>query len=319
MTLTYEENLFRILLIINLLVAVIYLLAGIFIVVPVMARKRKGEEEILHDNRRAYVLRFVVMVLCPVVGPLFFFVSHLLYLTVFRFQVNLEDVVFGKDRVRTQQKADEDRERNVIPVEEAIAVNDKKSLRMAMMNIIRGEMEDSLASIALALDAEDSESAHYAAAVLSSQLNEFRINVQKLYGQFREESEGQTECEEMLLEYMNSVLRQNVFTELEQNRFVKMMDEIAESYFEKNAAKMTEQQYENVCLRLLEIKDFENSEKWCHRLSEQYPDQLPAYTCKLKLYFTTKNREAFFRTLETLKKSDVVINRETLDMVRIFS
>lgn len=319
MTLTYEENLFRILLIINLLVAVIYLLAGIFIVVPVMARKRKGEEEILHDNRRAYVLRFVVMVLCPVVGPLFFFVSHLLYLTVFRFQVNLEDVVFGKDRVRTQQKADEDRERNVIPVEEAIAVNDKKSLRMAMMNIIRGEMEDSLASIALALDAEDSESAHYAAAVLSSQLNEFRINVQKLYGQFKEEPEGQTECEEMLLEYMNSVLRQNVFTELEQNRFVKMMNEIAESYFEKNAAKMTEQQYENVCLRLLEIKDFENSEKWCHRLSEQYPDQLPAYTCKLKLYFTTKNREAFFRTLETLKKSDVVINRETLDMVRIFS
>ena len=170
-----------------------------------------------------------------------------------------------------------------------------------------------------ALDAEDSESAHYAAAVLSSQLNEFRINVQKLYGQFREEPEDQTECEEMLLEYMNSVLRQNVFTELEQNRFVKMMDEIAESYFIKNAAKMTEQQYENVCLRLLEIKDFENSEKWCHRLSEQYPDQLPAYTCKLKLYFTTKNREAFFRTLETLKKSDVVINRETLDMVRIFS
>ncbi len=319
MTLTYEENLFRILLIINLLVAVIYLLAGIFMVVPVMARKRKGEEEILHDNRKAYVLRFVVMVLCPVVGPLFFFVSHLLYLTVFRFQVNLEDVVFGKDRVRTQQKADEDRERNVIPVEEAIAVNDKKSLRMAMMNIIRGEVEDSLASIALALDAEDSESAHYAASVLSSQLNEFRINVQKLYRQFKEEPKDQTGCEEMLLEYMNSVLRQNVFTELEQNRFVKMMDEIAESYFEKNAAKMTEQQYENVCLRLLEIKDFENSEKWCHRLSERYPDRLPAYTCKLKLYFTTKNKEAFFGTLETLKKSDVVINRETLDMVRIFS
>lgn len=319
MMLTYEENLFRILLIINLVVAVLYLLAAVFIVVPVRARKKKDEEEILRDKRGAYVLRFIVMVLCPAVGILFFFVSHVLYLTIFRFQVNLEDVVFGKERVRTQQKADEDRERNVIPVEEAIAVNDKKSLRMAMMNIIRGEMEDSLSSIALALDAEDSEAAHYAAAVLSSKLNEFRMNVQKIYGQFKEDSKNQAEYGEMLLEYMNSVLRQNVFTQLEQNRFVKMMDEVAEAYYEKYAFAMTEQQYENVCLRLLEIRDFENSEKWCQRLSAQHPDQLPAYTCKLKLYFTAKNREAFFGTLDALKRSDVVINRETLDMIRIFS
>ena len=319
MTLTYEEELFRIVLIINLVAAVLYLLIGTLVVAPVRARRREGEEEILRDNRRAYVLRFLVMVLCPVVGPLFFFVSHLLYLTVFRFQVDLDDVVFGKERVRTQQKADENRERNVIPVEEAIAVNDKKSLRMAMMNIIKGEMEDSLASIALALDAEDSESAHYAAAVLSSKLNEFRMDVQKLYGCLKEEPEDQTECEEQLLDYMDDVLRQNVFTELEQNRFVKMMDETAELLYEKKASQMTEGQYENVCLRLLEIKDFENSEKWCQRLSEQYPDRLAAYTCRLKLYFTTRDREAFFGALEELKRSDVVINSETLDMIRIFS
>lgn len=318
MTLTYEEKIFLFLLILNFLAAAVYLLSGILIVVPVTARKKEGGEEMLCDNRRAYLLRFFVMILCPVVGPLFFLVSYILYLTIFRFQVNLEDVTFSKDRVRTQQKADEDRERNVIPVEEAIAVNDRKSLRMAMMNIIRGEMDDSLASISLALDAKDSESAHYAASVLSNKLNEFRISVQKLYGQFKEEEEERTDCEEMILDYMNNVLRQNVFTQLEQNRFVKIMNEAAEAFYKKNAAGMTEQQYESVCLRLLEIQDFENSEKWCQRLSDQYPDQLSSYTCKLKLYFTTKNRIAFFQTLDALKKSDVVINRETLDMVRIF-
>ena len=188
-----------------------------------------------------------------------------------------------------------------------------------MMNIIKGETGDSLASIALALDSEDSESAHYAASVLSSRLNEFRMNVQKLYGQFKEESEEQTECEELLLNYMDDVLRQKVFTELEQNRFVQMMDEAAESFYGKNPSGITEQQYESVCLRLLEIKDFENSGKWCRRLSDQYPEKLSAYTCKLKLYFTTKDRAAFFRTLDTMKKADVVLDREALEMVRIFS
>lgn len=319
MTWTRDERLMGLVLLINLIVALIYLLAGILIIVPVRARKKKDEDEILRDNRRAYLLRFLVMVLCPVVGPLFFFVSYLLYLTVFRFQVNLEDVVFAKDRVRTQQKADEDRERNVIPVEEAIAVNDKKSLRMAMMNIIRGEMEDSLASIALALDAEDSESAHYAASVLSNKLNEFRMTVQKLYGEFLKEPEDQVQCEEVLLDYMDGVLRQGVFTELEQNRFVKMMAQVAESFYKKQPSAMKEEQFESVCLRLLEIRDFENSGMWCQRLWDQYPEHLASYTCKMKLYFTMKDRAAFFGTLDALKKSDVVINRETLDMIRIFS
>ncbi len=72
-------------------------------------------------------------------------------------------------------------------------------------------------------------------------------------------------------------------------------------------------------MRLLEIKDYENSEKWCIRLAEQYPDRLSAFTCKLKLYFIVRNREAFFQTLDALKRSDVVIDSETLELIRTFS
>ncbi len=122
-----------------------------------------------------------------------------------------------------------------------------------------------------------------------------------------------------MINYTDKILKQKVFTQLEQNRFVKMMIEAAESFYAKNPSGMTQQQYEGVCLRLLEIKDYENSEKWCMRLAKQYPDQLSSYTCKLKLYFTVRNREAFFQTLEALKKSDVVIDNETLELIRIFS
>ena len=72
-------------------------------------------------------------------------------------------------------------------------------------------------------------------------------------------------------------------------------------------------------MRLLEIENFEDAEKWCIRLAEQYPDELCSYTCRLKLYFTIRNREAFFQTLNALKKSDVLIDNETLEMIRVFS
>lgn len=319
MSLSRDEYIFLIVVLINTLAAVLYLAISILFVVPARSRKREGEKERLRDNRRTYFLRFIVMLLCPVVGPLFFFTVHLFYLTVFRFQVELDDVMFSKGRVRTQMKADEEREMNVIPLEEAIAVNDRKSLRTAMLNVLKGEIKDSLSAISLALETKDSESSHYAASVLSHELNEFRVEVQKLYLGIREEKDDQTEYEDMMINYTDKVLRQKVFTPLEQDRFVKMMIEAAESFYAKNPSGMTQQQYEGVCLRLLEIKDYENSEKWCMRLAEQYPDELSSYTCKLKLYFTVRNREAFFETLDALKKSDVVIDNETLELIRIFS
>lgn len=318
MTLAWEEKIFVLVWIINLIVSVIYFLWGTIVVVAVRSRKRRGAE-FLYDNRRTYLLRFLIMVLCPVIGPLFFFLSWLFYLTILRSQVDLEDVVFSKDRVRMQLRADEDRERNIVPIEEAIAVSGKKELRTAMMNIIKGEIKDSLSSVALALNTKDSESSHYAASVLSDELNEFRMNVQKLYREMQEEKEEETECEEMLLDYMDGILKQGVFSDLEQKKYVQMMAETGERLYGKNASRLTQQRYEGICLRFLENKEYTDSEKWCLRLAQQYPDELCSYTCKLKLYFTVKNKEAFFQTLDALKKSDVIIDNETLDLIKVFS
>lgn len=318
MTLTREEHLFVMMLVVNLVVAVAYLICGVFIAVPI--RKKKNEEaEYLYDGRKTYIIRFFIMLLCPVVAPVFFFVTHLLYLTIFRFQVNLEDVIFDKSRVKTQVKANEERERNVIPVEDALAVSDEKNLRLAMMNIIKGDMQESLSSVALALNSEDSESAHYAASVLSNKLNEFRIGMHNLYKEMKEEDSRQIEYEVALIAYSEDFLKQRVFMDLEQNRFVRMLEEAMERLYEKDSSRITPEWYEGLCMRLLECENFDNIEKWCIRLEEQYPDELCAYTSRLKLYFTIKNRDAFFDTLNALKKSNITIDSDTLEMIRIFS
>lgn len=322
MTLTVEEFRLLVLLFINLAAAAVYLAYGIFITAPIREKlnmSKNEEEEFLRDGRKTHVIRFIIMVLCPVIAPLFFVLTHLLYLTIFRFQVDLEDVIFDKSRVKTLEKADEERERNVIPVEEALAVSDEKNLRMAMMNIIKGDMDESLPSLVLALDSDDSESAHYAAAILSNKLNEFRIGAHKQYRKMKEEETGSTENEEALIIYMKDFLKQRVFMELEQNRFVRMMEEAMERLYGKDASKLSPEWCESLCMCLLDGREFEKMEKWCQRMEEQYPNELYTYTCRLKFYFTVKNREAFFETLNALKNSDIIIDSETLEMIRVFS
>ena len=331
---------FVILWIVNALIALVYLLVGIFLYVPACDLKREQGEEIQYDNRRAFFIRFIVMVLCPVVGPAFFLCSYLIYKTVFRQAVDLEDVIFSKERVQTHLKADEERERNMAPLEESLAVSDKRNMRMLMLNVIltfvtlimvavmvtcsrtaasRRDMQKSLESITMALNSEDSETSHYAASVLRDELNDFRSNVQKMYTQMQQETETETECEEMLIDYMNRILSQKIFTTMEQTKYVNMLEEAAESLYQKNGARITADRYEGLCLKLLDLKKIPETEKWCMRLARQHGNALAAYTCRLKLYFTMGEKEKFFEVLQELKESDIIIDNETLELIRIFS
>lgn len=318
---TNSEKTFVIIWIINLVVAVLYFLAGTLLYVPAMKRKDKkqNKEEYLHDSWKAFFIRMVIMILCPVVGPVYFFSVNLIFRTIFRQEVDLADVIFSKERVKQHLKADEDRERNLVPLEEALAVSDKKNLRMLMLNVIRGDLKNSLEAISLALNSEDSETSHYAASVLRDELNDFRVHVQNLYTQMQTEEKDQTEVEELLIDSMNPILCQKIFTGMEQTKFVRIMEETAESLFQKNPSKMTPKRYEAVCLRLIEQKEFEKAELWGNRLAQNDPDELEAYTCRLKLYFMKNDKTHFFEVLDKLKKSDIVIDNETLELIRVFS
>ena len=277
------------------------------------------EELPMKDGRFVYVMKFIVMLLCPLAGPIFFGAGYLLFRFIFRQDVHLEDVIFSKERVRTNERADEERERNIAPLEEAIAVSDKESLRSLMLNVIRGDVHNSLAAISLALNSPDSETSHYAASVLQDELNDFRGNVQKVWREIEKEEEDQTDCEYYLIPYMNNMLEQKVFTEMEQKNMVKKFAEVGEVLYRKASYRFTSQYYEWICLRLLDIKDFEMMEMWCSRAAAQYPEELSSYTCRLKLYFTAQEKEKFFETLDALKQSSIVIDRETLALIRTFS
>lgn len=292
-----------------LMLAVNTLIVLIYLIWNLLRKKKKS---------RSCMVRALVMFLCPLVGPLFFFVAPLFFRMFFSAPVDLEDVVFSKERKRTFVHAEEDRERNLVPLEEAIEITDTDSLRGLMMNVVRGDIQKSLASIMLALNSEDTETAHYAASVLQDALNDFRANVQKQYNLIMEEKPEQMELAEALIDYMDQVLAQHVFTDLEQKRYVGIMGEICELLYNKDRSRMTSARYEAVSLRFLELEDYENSEKWCERAEYHYPNTLATFSCLLKLYFNSGQKRKFFEVIDELKHSPVVLDHEMLEMIRVF-
>ena len=300
---TRQEFLFILILLLNTLVALVYLI--------VMLLRKK-------ERKRSCWLKAGVLFLCPVVGPCFLVLGYILFRLFFYKPVDLTDVVFSKERVRTFVHAEEDRERNIVPLEEAVEITETDELRSLVMNVVRGDIQKSLTSIALALNSKDTETAHYAASVLQDALNGFRLTVQKQRRLILEEDENQIGYAEILVDYMNHLLEQRVLTDLEQHNYVGIMDEMCEIIFTKEPGRMTSSRYEAVSLRLLEIEEFELCRKWCERAVYYYPNSLATYTCQLKLYFNSRQRERFFEVIEELKHSAVVIDRQTLELIRAF-
>lgn len=301
---TMQMQILGIILIVNFIIVLIYWLCNI-------PSSLKGE-------RKDFWVCGIVMLLCPIMGPCFFVLSQVFYKIFFFQPVDLEGVIFSKERVRTFVRADEESERNMVPLEEAIEVADTENLRNLMMNIVRGDIKNSLSAIALALNSEDTETAHYAASVLQDALNDFRNTVQKGQLQLKETEKNRAEQAGILLDYMNQVLVQKVLTDLEQKDYVRIMDEIAELMYEAEKEKMTSSHFEAVSLRLLEVQEFSLCQKWCERAVYQYPNTLATFTCQLKLYFNSGQKERFFTVIEELKKSAIVIDSETLELIRVF-
>lgn len=277
-----------------------------------------GRRTVDKKQRGAYQAKTLIMLLCPVIGPLFFLCGELICRLFLWQDLDLEDVIFSKERARTMVRADAEREGNLVPIEEALAVSDKESLRTLVMNVVRGDVQNSLASIALALNSEDSETSHYAATVLRDALNDFRRQTQELYNAMRREEEDAGEYAELLIQYMNDMLTREVFHDAEQKEYVAMMEEAGAFLYEREPERLTAAAIEQICMLLLKEKEFVAMERWCGRSRELYPDELSTYTCYLKLYFTMGRKTEFFAEMEALRGSDVVIDRETLELIRTF-
>jgi hypothetical protein len=234
-------------------------------------------------------------------------------------KVDLSDVLFSKERVTVQPKGELERELNFSPLEEAIIVNDERNLRQLMMNILRGDVSKSLSTISLALNSQDTETSHYAATALRDELNSFREQTYRLYNEITDSKRNQISLCQSELELMYPVLNQEVFTKIEQENYIHIFDEVCEILFSKSKKQMIEKYYSWVSDLCLSAGLYERSETWCVRAKRYYPNSLLPYKCLLKLYYQQKDQDKFLKTMDELKASNVVIDNDTLEIIRIFS
>ena len=319
MTTRMGITLFILVFLVNTVIAFIYLNISLTNNAYQSVRERRAGIQKYTDAKLCFMI-FFMLVAMPIFGPLFFGCGYILGRYVFKEPADLGDAMFSKDRVASRNPADVERDRNMVPMEEALAISDKSSLRTLMMNVLKGDANNYLAAISKALNSDDTETAHYAASVLRDALNDFRSNVQDMYNTLEkaDSSEAADTCEK-LINYMNAFLTQNVFTPMEQSDYVDTFEEVAIILNDIAPDRMKPEYFEWVASRLLETLKYNRCEYWCSLSMAHYPEELSSYTISLKLYFQQGNKDKFFAVMNSLKESSIVIDKETLELIRTFA
>lgn len=307
MTPTQELIVVLIIFTLNTAVALGYLLYGVY-------TTRQHEEQKLNK----YIILSIVMLLCPVAGPLVHLFGAFMYRIFFDSSIDLAAITFSKERVDIIEHPDVESEINLVPMEEAILIDDKENLRQLLLTVLRGDVSKSINAVTKALGSTDSEASHYAASAIMDITNEFQTTLQKFHAQL-ENNPNDKEVNQLFIEYLIKMLGTNFLSEMELKTYVYMLRQLCQNVydFDKNYLKV--EYYSNLIHLLVRISDIQSAEVWVPRLLAEYPDEMETFRCLLRYYYTTQDKDNFFKQMERLKKSDIAIDKDLLDLIRIYS
>ena len=311
MTITPKQEVIflAVILTINTMIAAGYLIYGL----AFRVKKEKDEKDPVR-----YVILSLFMLLCPVIGPAFLGFGNLFYHLFFDTSIDLAAITFSKKRVDVVERPDESDEINLIPMEEAIMINDKENLRNLLLTVLRGDVKKSINAVTKALNSSDSEASHYAASAIMDIMNEFQKTLQKFYAQMDAEPDD-TEVMVLYINYLSEMLGAGFLSELEEKTYIYSLQKVCERLFHADPTQLKPMHYTALISLLTKINDLQSSELWIQRFTTNYPDHIEMYRCALHHYFSIKDKIHFFEYMNRLKHSNIPIDNDILELIRTFS
>ncbi|MBC8557195.1 hypothetical protein [Jutongia hominis] len=311
MTITPKQEVIflAVILTINTMIAAGYLIYGL----AFRVKKEKDEKDPVR-----YVILSLFMLLCPVIGPAFLGFGNLFYHLFFDTSIDLAAITFSKKRVDVVERPDESDEINLIPMEEAIMINDKENLRNLLLTVLRGDVKKSINAVTKALNSSDSEASHYAASAIMDIMNEFQKTLQKFYAQMDADPDD-TEVMVLYINYLCEMLGAGFLSELEEKTYIYSLQKVCERLFHADPTQLKPMHYTALISLLTKINDLQSSELWIQRFTTNYPDHIEMYRCALHHYFSVKDKIHFFEYMNRLKHSNIPIDNDMLELIRTFS
>lgn len=299
MNLNSEAIIFGII-IINTIIAILYMIIMWFV------------------KRQPHVfLRGVTMLLCPVVGVLCYLFCFLFELLFPNGNVDYDNLSMDKSKKEFLETVDREHEMEVLPLEEVLTVSVAKDRRRAMLNMLKMDISEKLSLVRKAVENDDSETSHYAAAALTDVFNQFNLqlnDIQVKYDNDRTDQKTNVEFLDIVLRILNS----GGLLGVEETKYYYMYINLVLNLEKYHPEAITETYYAMMVSALEKVGKVQDAEEWAEKSLKWQPEVEQSYLNVMYIKYILGKEEEFQEVLKKLTGSNIALSQKGLDIVRFW-
>lgn len=268
-------------------------------------------------DRQEGIFRLSVILFLPVLGYLLFFY---LWLKERSARGNNKEYLSCGDREDTINKItikgfDPKMVLNLVPLEEALLLNDNSVKRKLLLDILKKDITKYPAILKTALGSEDSETSHYAAAGIVEIKRKLLKSVQEWSRKYETKKDEDTLIfyAHALKKYQGCGLLDETSNRKAKEAYQKVLKELLEFYSHEEEFFIDRINYE------IEAGEFELAGLYCKKFMDAHKQGEMPYLMYLKLFYQSRDRNSFDDILKALEASNVSLSRNTWNIIKFWT
>ena len=251
----------------------------------------------------------------PVMGFVIYYLPQWILNIRKEFSYDRESLVKRFDIEQAQSMPVVEKELNVVPIADAMAVSSNTEKRALLLEQLKKDIHTNYKVVLLAGNDSDSESAHYVAAAKMEVSRRKQIQLVRLQKQLKKEPENAEHLRKYLKElrdYITSDLLTEREAELYKLEYCKEMEKL------QRKEEMTGEEYNCYITYLVDLKRYKEAETFWENFN-QYERNEMAYRKMLQMYYEMRDKQKFYQCLDSLKMSLVKLSPEGVRMLRYWT
>jgi hypothetical protein len=261
------------------------------------------------------IYRFIVVLLLPGIGLLFFLISGILGKFIKEtenIEESYQEYVKDIEQVTYVQGIDLSRELNTIPLSDSLTLGTVEQRREFLVDLLKKDYTRYISVLKKAVSNEDSETSHYAGAALMEikrQFEELLREEDKKYSSDKDNIIAMKNNIETIKKYLNSGLPDKV----EKQEYSASLSYMLEKYLEKDHLnKKYFIDKINLDLQLGNLKEAEETSRDFCRL---FKDDQEPYFILLKFFFKTNNIKSIKKVIKYIKDRQFNLNEKNRQLL----
>jgi hypothetical protein len=265
-------------------------------------------------RRNGLILQAIILVSCP-------FLSIFIIYSIFKKPKDANDL--PEWLLRREQYDDKvllspdiQTETNVIPFSDALILNDNRTKRKLLIDLLKGQFHNNIDALESALQSDDSETSHYAAAAVQHTKKELINQMKSIEAQLNDEEE-----EYDLLSIYRDTLKQYIRIE----------------FLDKQTRKKYMYSYLQTLTKLIQRESLRDPKNFIEKIDtaialdehsvaretadqflSSFPQEEDAYFSSMKVHFQMQNVTEFKQIMNQLRLTDIKLSPNRLSQLRFW-